>query len=133
MVPSACRLTSAFVLLRVTPPAALNRLLWTALVVAGLLPGLAAAQGRQCANYQPNKQPFFGELHLHTQYSADSATLDTRNTPSNAYRFAKGEKLGLPPFVNTCTDTDCDSGPPNTGPVSTHFYCFPPDRCEFTA
>ncbi len=98
-----------------------------------LLPGLAVAQGQQCTNFQSNRQPFFGELHLHTEYSADAATLDTRNTPADAYRFAKGEKLGLPPFINTCTDSQCDSGPPNTGPVSSHFYCFPPDRCEFTA
>lgn len=133
MAPFACCLTSALACLLVTSPAALKRLLRVGLVVAGLFPSPAVAQGQQCANYQPNKQPFFGELHLHTQYSADAATLDTRNTPSDAYRFAKGAKLGLPPFVNTCTDNQCDSGPPNAGPVSSHFYCFPPDRCEFTA
>ncbi len=133
MAPPTRRLTTALAGLLVTSSAALKRLLWTGLMVAGLLPGLAMAQGQQCANFQSNRQPFFGELHLHTQYSADAATLDTRNTPSDAYRFAKGEKLGLPPFVNTCTNNQCDSGPPNTGPVSSHFYCFPPDRCEFTA
>jgi hypothetical protein len=70
MVPSACHLTAASACLRITPPAAIKRLLWTVLVAAGLFPGLAVAQGRQCANYQPNKQPFFGELHLHSYSNA---------------------------------------------------------------
>src|SRR6266446_4670451 len=30
-----------------------------ALLLLLLFPSLAVAQGRQCANYQPNKQPFF--------------------------------------------------------------------------
>lgn len=27
----------------------------------------------ECNNHQQTKQPFFGELHLHTHYSADAA------------------------------------------------------------
>jgi len=93
------------------------------------LPGLAGAQGQQppftrteqrapCANYQPLRQPFFGELHLHTQYSLDAASLDTRNTPRDAYRFARGEKVGLPPFVDTRTGDETDPGttPPGEQP-----------------
>ena len=60
MVPPTRRLTTALAGLLVTPSAALKRLLWTGMMVAGLFPGLAVAQGQQCANYQPNKQPFFG-------------------------------------------------------------------------
>lgn len=109
-----------------------------------LFPGLPTAQVQNppftrtenrasCANYQPNRQPFFGELHLHTQYSSDAATLDTRNTPRDAYHFAKGEKVGLPPFVDTRFDKSTNDAQPPLGGVSTHPYCFPPDRCEYTA
>ena len=101
------------------------------LFLLALFPSLAVAI---CPNSQPSRQPFFGELHLHTQYSADAATLDTRNTPTDAYRFAKGEKLGLPPFVdtrNTIPPSD-DSQPPIDG-VAQHPYCLPPNRCQFTA
>ncbi len=85
-----------------------------------------------CANYTPTRQPFFGELHLHTQYSADAATLSTRNTPFDAYRFARGEKVGLPPFVDTRKIRPSDAQPP-VGGVSAHPYCLPPDTCQYTA
>jgi hypothetical protein len=85
-----------------------------------------------CSSYQPTRQPFFGELHLHTEYSMDAANLDTRNTPRDAYRFAKGQKVGLPPFVNTTGTPQTESPKPIMG-VSQHPYCLPPQRCEFTA
>ena len=56
---------------------------------------------QQCANYDPLKQPFFGETHLHTAYSFDASTLDTRNTPRDAYFYARGGKVGLPPWADT--------------------------------
>ena len=104
-----------------------------------LSPCLAVAQGQTlpfaqtetrepCANFQPLRQPFFGELHLHTQYSMDAANLDTRNTPRDAYRFAKGEKVGIPPFVDTRLERDDDTPPP-IGGVSQHPYCLPPVTC----
>src|SRR5919198_1785702 len=117
----------------------------TACIVVLLLgPSLAGAQRQSppftrteqrasCANYQPLRQPFFGELHLHTQYSADAATLDTRNTPRDAYRFARGEKVGLPPFVDTRTGDEPDTATNRTGDVSSHPYCLPPERCQYTA
>ena len=55
----------------------------------------------RCDHYDPLKQPFFGETHLHTAYSFDAVTLDTRNTPADAYRYAKGGIVGLPPWVDT--------------------------------
>jgi hypothetical protein len=88
-------------------------------------------QRAACKNYVPTRQPLFGELHIHTQYSADASTLDTRNTPREAYQFAKGNVVGLPPFVNTKQNT-----PPNPIPaaqVSAHPYCLPPEQCQFTA
>jgi hypothetical protein len=39
------------------------------------------------------RQAFFGDLHLHTSFSADAWSFGTRTTPEDAYRFAKGETI----------------------------------------
>jgi len=51
-----------------------------------------------CANRDPKRRVFFGDTHVHTAYSFDASSQDTRNTPFDAYRFAKGERLGLQPY-----------------------------------
>lgn len=86
----------------------------------------------RCEHYTATRQPLFGQLHLHTQYSADAATVSTRNTPREAYKFAKGEPVGLAPFYDTRLVRTADDEPP-VGGVSAHPYCLPPDRCQFTA
>ncbi|MCU1280856.1 MAG: hypothetical protein JWM53_4402 [bacterium] len=106
-----------------------------ALTLAGVVraepPFERTEQRAACANYVPTRQPLFGELHMHTVYSADASTLDTRNTPRDAYAFAKGNVVGIPPFVNTVRNV---AGPPiPLQPVTGHPYCLPPDRCEYTA
>ena len=40
-----------------------------------------------------NRQVFFGEQHLHTQNSPDAYSMGTRNTPDDAYNFAKGKAI----------------------------------------
>ena len=104
---------------------------------AGAPPFRITEQREQCLSYQPLRQPFFGELHLHTEYSADAATLDTRNTPRDAYRFARGDVVGLPPFVDTRTaaekQQDAAAANGSSPPVSAHPYCLPTDHCQFTA
>jgi hypothetical protein len=87
-----------------------------------------------CDHYDPLKRPFFGETHIHTAYSFDAATIDTRNTTADAYRFAKGEAVGLPPWSNTLLQSDPPPPPPTLPPaVGAYDYCLPPARCEFTA
>ncbi|HEY7775647.1 MAG TPA: DUF3604 domain-containing protein, partial [Kineobactrum sp.] len=55
-------------------------------------------QREPCANYQADRQPFFGDLHVHTRYSLDASTQGTRTTPAEAYQFAQGRRIGLQPW-----------------------------------
>jgi len=105
-----------------------------ALTGAAELPFERTEERAPCANYEPLRQPLFGETHLHTAYSFDAATLDTRNTPADAYRYAKGGKVGLPPWIDTRWQFDPEPPPPSEPPlVALSPYCLPPARCEFTA
>ncbi len=68
-------------------------------LAACLIAGPALAAEREaCANRDPLRRPFFGDSHVHTAYSFDASSQDTRNTPRDAYRFAKGEEVGLQPY-----------------------------------
>lgn len=51
-----------------------------------------------CADHDPLRRPFFGDLHVHTRLSFDAQIWGNRSTPSDAYRFARGESIGIAPF-----------------------------------
>lgn len=51
-----------------------------------------------CADRDPLRQPFFGDLHVHTAYSMDARISETLLTPDDAYRFALGEPIDLLPL-----------------------------------
>ena len=51
-----------------------------------------------CAEQNPLRNPYFGDLHVHTQISFDANGYGTRARPRDAYRFARGEALDLPPY-----------------------------------
>jgi hypothetical protein len=66
-------------------------------------PDLAGALERSeerepCADHTPLRKAHFGDLHVHTTLSFDANALGVRTTPRDAYRFARGERLGLQPF-----------------------------------
>jgi hypothetical protein len=46
-----------------------------------------------CPDRNPLKNPYFGDLHAHTAYSLDAYSFATRNTPVDAYAFARGKTL----------------------------------------
>ncbi|NRA03586.1 MAG: DUF3604 domain-containing protein [Myxococcales bacterium] len=60
--------------------------------------GYTEARAR-CADRAPERQAFFGELHVHTRHSFDANLWKVRGTPEDAYSFAKGEPLGLAPYT----------------------------------
>ena len=41
----------------------------------------------------PLRNTYFGDLHIHTKYSFDAFIFNTRTTPDDAYRYAKGEAI----------------------------------------
>jgi Protein of unknown function (DUF3604) len=86
-----------------------------------------------CSNYEKLRQPFFGDLHFHSVRSADPSTLDTRNTPNDAFRFATGAAVGLAPFVDTRTENGVSGSSASSVSVSPHPYCFPGQQCQYTA
>ncbi len=51
-----------------------------------------------CTDRDPLRKPLFGELHSHTSLSFDAWTYDVRTKPADAYRFARGEAIDLPPL-----------------------------------
>ena len=51
-----------------------------------------------CADRNRNRNLYFGDLHVHTRLSFDAYGYEVRTTPAQAYGFAKGEELYLPPL-----------------------------------
>ncbi len=44
----------------------------------------------------PDKNAYFGDLHIHTKNSFDAYIFNVRSTPDDVYRFAKGESVRHP-------------------------------------
>ncbi len=59
-----------------------------------------------CAESNPLRNLYFGDLHVHTSFSADANLAGVRTTPDDAYAFALGAPVRLPP-----------AGPDGTGTV----------------
>ncbi|MCA9510268.1 MAG: DUF3604 domain-containing protein, partial [Myxococcales bacterium] len=90
-MPIAARATAALV------PALLPSLVALAGPVLAA-PGAARAAEPTCRSYTAERQALFGELHVHTAASMDAYMFGTRLRPDDAYRFARGEAVTLPPL-----------------------------------
>lgn len=60
----------------------------------------------QCADFNPYKNVYWGDLHTHTAYSVDAYSFRTRATPQEAYAFARGASVKI-----AAGDTTGESGP----------------------
>ena len=56
-------------------------------------------QRAPCADIEPLRRAYFGDLHVHTRNSFDANMQDTRTTPADAYDFAQGGVLPLQPYA----------------------------------
>jgi len=66
-------------------------------LVAGPTIGFERTEERpDCASRNALRQPFFGDLHVHSSFSFDSWTSGQRNDPFAALAFARGEAIQLP-------------------------------------
>jgi uncharacterized protein DUF3604 len=65
---------------------------------AGVDAGPPPEAREPCADREPLRRALFGELHSHTALSFDAWTYDVRSTPADAYRFARGETIYMPPL-----------------------------------
>ncbi len=61
-------------------------------------PDVPAVPPPVCDHYDPARNLYWGDLHVHTAYSFDAWLHDVRIDPEEAYRFAQGEAVGLPPL-----------------------------------
>ena len=56
---------------------------YCAIVLLLFTPALTAL-AQDCSHYTEQRQPFFGDTHVHTRYSLDASTQGTRTTPDQA-------------------------------------------------
>jgi hypothetical protein len=88
---------------RMTRRLAVGILLGVGLVAvgtAGAVPGpwQRTEPHAACDAFNVVRNAYFGDTHVHTTHSVDAVLFNTLNTPRDAYRFALGQPIGLPPY-----------------------------------
>lgn len=51
----------------------------------------------RCKDFSADRSPYFGDLHVHTSLSLDANLQGNRLSVADAYRFARGERVGVQP------------------------------------
>ncbi len=77
-----------------------------------------------CADSTPLRRPYFGDLHIHTRYSADAYIYGSRGSPQDAYSFARGGEITLSDDAEEQTRTASIDRPLDFAAVTDHaeFY-----------
>ena len=57
-----------------------------------------ADEALRCADHDANRNVYWGDLHVHTALSMDAYVFEARLRPDDAYRFATGGEVKLPPL-----------------------------------
>jgi len=60
--------------------------------------GEIGCPAQSCDSFDPLRRPLFGDTHVHTALSFDANVRATRTGPEDAYRFARGESIGIQPY-----------------------------------
>ncbi len=55
------------------------------------------ASRQPCTEHNALRNVYYGDLHVHTTLSFDAHSYEVRTTPAQAYRFAQGDAVALPP------------------------------------
>ncbi len=86
----------------------IGRSAWLAVLVPALLLSACGGGGGsgqfepeklgRCADFDERRRPFFGDTHVHTDLSLDANLQGTRTNSVDAYRFARGETIGVQPY-----------------------------------
>jgi len=53
----------------------------------------------RCADFDPLRQVYWGDTHIHTELSFDANMQGTRTSQDDAYSFARGETIALQPYT----------------------------------
>ncbi|MBL6761179.1 MAG: DUF3604 domain-containing protein [PS1 clade bacterium] len=74
----------------------MNKRTFCAVFAATILSVMPFQAAYSASDKPENRQVLFGETHLHTVLSFDAYIFGNRNTPEDAYRYAKGETIKHP-------------------------------------
>ena len=70
------------------------------LFAAAVAPPFEVSVQQPCRNSNPQRNAYFGATHIHTTLSGDANAFGVTNRPDDAYAFARGEPITLPPAYN---------------------------------
>jgi hypothetical protein len=59
---------------------------------------VSASEQAACTDRLAERRPYFGDTHVHTAFSFDAWGQGTLAGPRDAYRYARGEPIGIQPY-----------------------------------